>query len=102
MDDNAPFFFFTLKTDQILHDGGLQKGIDWKVNLGVVVLGVVFVISALAVWPSLFCRWLCVLAAPSAHCPCFTSSRWGSGYIPGSRSAAFSDLSRFSDIPRAR
>ncbi len=49
MDDNAPFFFFTLKTDQILHDGGLQKGIDWKVNLGVVVLGGVFVISALAV-----------------------------------------------------
>jgi spermidine synthase len=49
VDDNAPFFFFTLKTDQILHDGGLQKGIDWKVNLGVVVLGGVFVISALAV-----------------------------------------------------
>src|ERR1700757_4849491 len=39
VDDNAPFFFFTLKTDQVLHDGGLQRGIDWKVNLGVVVLG---------------------------------------------------------------
>src|ERR1700741_1505882 len=49
VDDNAPFFFFTLKTDQILHDGGLQRGIDWKVNLGVVVLGMVFVISAVAV-----------------------------------------------------
>jgi hypothetical protein len=49
VDDNAPFFFFTLKTDQILHDGGLQRGIDWKVNLGVVVLGGVFVISVLAV-----------------------------------------------------
>jgi hypothetical protein len=49
VDDNAPFFFFTLKTDQILHDGGLQRGIDWKVNLGVVVLAGVFVISVLAV-----------------------------------------------------
>jgi hypothetical protein len=49
VDDNAPFFFFTLKVDQILHDGGLQRGIDWKVNLGVVVLGGVFAISVLAV-----------------------------------------------------
>jgi hypothetical protein len=49
VDDNAPFFFFTLKTDQILNDNGLQRGIDWKVNLGVVVLGMVFVISAVAV-----------------------------------------------------
>jgi len=50
VNDNAPFFFFTLKTDQILHDGGLQRGIDWKVNLGVVVLGVVFLISIVAVF----------------------------------------------------
>ena len=49
VNDDAPFFFFTLKTDQILHDGGLQKGIDWKVNLGVVVLGIVFLISIVAV-----------------------------------------------------
>ena len=49
VDDDSPFFFFTLKTDQILHDGGLQKGIDWKVNLGVVVLGIVFLISIAAV-----------------------------------------------------
>jgi len=49
VNDDAPFFFFTLKIDQILHDGGLQRGIDWKVNLGVVVLGGVFVISVLAV-----------------------------------------------------
>jgi len=49
VNDNAPFFFFTLKTDQILHDGGLQRGIDWKVNLGVVVLGMVFAISIVAI-----------------------------------------------------
>jgi len=47
--DNAPFFFFTLKTSQILQGGGLRRGIDWKVNLGVVVLGIVFVISIVAV-----------------------------------------------------
>ena len=47
--DNDPFFFFTLKTSQILNDEGLQQGIDWKVNLGVAVLGMVFVISIAAV-----------------------------------------------------
>jgi len=49
--DNAPFFFFTFKTsrllDEILHPGA--RGIDWKVNLGVAVLFMLLVISALAV-----------------------------------------------------
>jgi spermidine synthase len=49
VNDNAPFFFFTLKLDQFLHDKSLGRGIDWKVNLGVVVLGMVLVISFLAV-----------------------------------------------------
>lgn len=47
--DNAPFFFFTLKLDQILHPKSLQQGIDWKNNLGVAVLGMVLAISLLAV-----------------------------------------------------
>ena len=47
--DNAPFFFFTLKTGQILNEESLQQGIDWKVNLGVAVLGMVLVISLAAV-----------------------------------------------------
>ncbi len=47
--DDAPFFFFTLKTGQILREEGLQQGIDWKVNLGVVVLGMVLLISLAAV-----------------------------------------------------
>jgi hypothetical protein len=47
--DNAPFFFFTLKPDRILNDLGLHHGIDWKVNLGVLVLLLVLVISAIAV-----------------------------------------------------
>ena len=47
--DNAPFFFFTMKLGQILHPKSLMQGIDWKVNLGVAVLGMVLAISLLAV-----------------------------------------------------
>jgi spermidine synthase len=47
--DNAPFFFFTLKAGQILGEQGLQNGIDWKVNLGVLVLILVLIISLAAV-----------------------------------------------------
>jgi spermidine synthase len=48
--DNAPFFFFTLKAGQILGERGLQQGIDWKVNLGVLVLLLVLIISLAAVF----------------------------------------------------
>jgi len=48
--DNAPFFFFTLKASQILRERGLNRGIDWKVNLGVLVLLVVLGISLVAVF----------------------------------------------------
>src|SRR5713101_1671751 len=47
--DNAPFFFFTLKAGQILGPEGLRNGIDWKVNLGVLVLLLVLAISVAAV-----------------------------------------------------
>jgi len=47
--DNAPFFFFTVKLEQMLHQKGVRKGIDWKVNLGVLVLGMVLIISVVAV-----------------------------------------------------
>lgn len=49
VNDNAPFFFFTLKAGQILSQTSLRHGIDWKVNLGVLVLLVVLVISVAAV-----------------------------------------------------
>jgi spermidine synthase len=49
VDDNAPFFFFTLKAGQILGEKSLRRGIDWKVNLGVLVLLLVLVISLAAV-----------------------------------------------------
>jgi hypothetical protein len=46
--DNAPFFFFTLKAGQILQPGR-EQAIDWKVNLGVLVLVLVLAISLVAV-----------------------------------------------------
>jgi hypothetical protein len=46
--DNAPFFFFTLKLKHMFQHEGLDQGIDWKVNLGVAVLGMVLIISLLA------------------------------------------------------
>ncbi|MGA7319298.1 MAG: hypothetical protein WBW98_02235, partial [Candidatus Sulfotelmatobacter sp.] len=49
VNDNAPFFFFTLKRSQMLGPEGLRNGIDWKVNLGVLVLLLVLVISLIAV-----------------------------------------------------
>src|SRR5581483_1847015 len=49
VNDNKPFFFFTLKLKQMLPEQSLREGIDWKVNLGVAVLGMVLVISVLAV-----------------------------------------------------
>ena len=49
--DNAPFFFFTMKTGNalrtVLADTG--SGMDWKNNLGIVVLGMLLVISFAAV-----------------------------------------------------
>ena len=63
--DNAPFFFFTLKTGQILHEESLQQGIDWKVNLGVVVLGMVLVISLAAVLAFLVLPMLVGAGGPS-------------------------------------
>jgi len=47
--DNAPFFFFTLKPEQIWRSLKGSGAIDWKVNLGVAVLLMLLVISFLAV-----------------------------------------------------
>ncbi len=46
--DNAPFFFFTLKPEQVFR-GSDQGGIDWKVNLGIAILGIVLLVSIVAV-----------------------------------------------------
>ena len=46
--DNAPFFFFTLKPEQVFRNLN-QGGIDWKVNLGIAILGLLLIISIAAV-----------------------------------------------------
>ncbi|HEX6881298.1 MAG TPA: hypothetical protein VF135_13090, partial [Terriglobales bacterium] len=80
--DDAPFFFFTLKLKQLVSHSPLEKGIDWKVNLGVLVLFVLLGISILAV--------LAFLVLPMAlHAPAKGESPWrllffiaiGLGYI---------------------
>ncbi len=49
--DSAPFFFFTLKTKYVLKNilAGTGHGMDWRINLGIVVLGMLLIISVLAV-----------------------------------------------------
>lgn len=47
--DDAPFFFFTVKLKQMFGHSALEKGIDWKVNLGVLVLFIVLGVSMVAV-----------------------------------------------------
>jgi len=51
VDDSAPFFFFTLKTRHVIENilAGTGHGMDWRINLGVVVLGMLLIISILAV-----------------------------------------------------
>lgn len=47
--DNAPFFFFTLKSRQLWQWLGEPGAMDWKVNLGVAVLAMLLLISFIAV-----------------------------------------------------
>jgi hypothetical protein len=49
--DSAPFFFFTLKTKYVIKNilAGTGHGMDWRINLGIVVLGMLLIISIVAV-----------------------------------------------------
>ena len=49
--DSNPFFFFTLKTGDVFKKilSGTGRGMDWRINLGVTVLFMVFGISIVAV-----------------------------------------------------
>lgn len=78
--DNAPFFFFTVKPSDILNRG-LQKGIDWKVNVGVAVLGMVLLISALAVMAFLVLPLFLGRARAGQSRPLFYFICVGLGYI---------------------
>ena len=79
--DNAPFFFFTLKPGQIFGEEGLQRhGIDWKVNLGVLVLILVLVISLAAVLAFLILP-LALQGGRHSPLPLFYFVAVGLGYI---------------------
>jgi len=49
--DNAPFFFFTMKTRDVMSRllNSNHRGVDWKNNLGVAVLAMVLVVSVACV-----------------------------------------------------
>lgn len=79
--DDAPFFFFTAKLGQML-SGDVDQGMDWKVNLGVVVLGMVLLLSVLAVVSFLIVPLLIGTRGQSARAlPLFYFVAIGLGYI---------------------
>ncbi|MGO8795002.1 MAG: hypothetical protein ACLQLC_09280 [Candidatus Sulfotelmatobacter sp.] len=78
--DNAPFFFFTLKARQVLGAEGLRRGIDWKVNLGVLVLLLVLAISLVAVLSFLILP-LAIHTSPQSPIPLLYFVAVGVGYI---------------------
>ena len=68
--DSAPFFFFTLKTGDIIHQiAGTRGGLDWKVNVGIVVLGIVLLISIVAVVAFLLLPLLFHSRSSAPHIP---------------------------------
>jgi len=78
--DNTPFFFFTLKPAQILGGRGMRNGIDWKVNLGVLVLLLVLAISLVAVLAFLILP-LAILGSRQSPIPLLYFVAVGLGYI---------------------
>jgi hypothetical protein len=77
--DNAPFFFFTLKPGSLFtSDTGAM---DWKVNLGVAVLGMLLVISVLAVLAFLIVPLLVQKQAQQPTGALFYFVAVGLGYI---------------------
>jgi len=50
--DDAPFFFFTIKTGEVLKRfwAGTGRGVDWRVNMGSMTLGLVLVVSLVTVF----------------------------------------------------
>jgi spermidine synthase len=81
VNDNSPFFFFTLKFRQLLNEDSLRQGIDWKVNLGVAVLGMVFIISLVAVFAFLVVPLLLKSGGKQRTLPLLYFVAVGLGYI---------------------
>jgi SAM-dependent methyltransferase len=81
VNDNAPFFFFTLKPGRFLHPGP-QPAMDWKVNIGVAVLAMLLVISVVAVLAFLVLPLLLQGGTAGGHAPAlFYFVEVGLGYI---------------------
>jgi hypothetical protein len=78
--DNAPFFFFTLKLGQIVR-GSVQHGMDWRINLGVAVLGVVLILSIVAVLAFLIVPMLLRTGHSQQFVPLLYFVGVGLGYI---------------------
>jgi len=80
--DNAPFFFFTLKAGRLLSPHSNSSAMDWKVNLGVAVLGMLLILSLLAVLAFLVLPLLLKGGAtPRATSALFYFVAVGLGYI---------------------
>lgn len=74
--DDAPFFFFTIKPESILKGvlGGTGHGMDWRINLGVVVLGIVLLMS-------IACVLLFLIVPLAFHAPARSHSTLGLMYF---------------------
>ena len=74
--DDAPFFFFTIKPASLLRGviGGTGHGMDWRINLGVVVLGIVLLMS-------LACVLLFLVVPLAMHAPARQESALGLMYF---------------------
>jgi spermidine synthase len=80
--DNAPFFFFTLKAGRLLRPHSNSSAMDWKVNLGVAVLGMLLILSVTAVLAFLVLPLLLTGAASRRTTPAlFYFVVVGLGYI---------------------
>ncbi len=79
--DNAPFFFFTLKAGRLLHPRSNSSAMDWKVNLGVAVLGMLLILSLVAVLAFLVLPLLLQGAKPRAASGLLYFVAVGLGYI---------------------
>jgi SAM-dependent methyltransferase len=79
--DNAPFFFFTLKPENIWRSFLKPGGIDWKVNLGVAVLVMLLFISVIAVLAFLIVPLILQTEAAGSPAPILYFVAIGLGYI---------------------
>jgi spermidine synthase len=81
VNDNRPFFFFTLKTSNILDSLSDSGAMDWKVNLGVAVLGMLLLISVAAVLGFLLLPMMIGAGRSGRHSRLFYFVAIGLGYI---------------------